>query len=122
MGPTTALTDGDVVFQPRKLKRSGVWQAVDGKVMIYIHKEEELEDIARRSPAEHYVLVDDKLRILTAVKKIWGPRVTTVFPRTGMYAHDPEVLAKYPAADITVESIAELAGWSLDKILQKALT
>jgi FMN phosphatase YigB (HAD superfamily) len=121
-GPTAALTDGDVVFQPRKLKRSGVWQAVDGNVMIYVHKEEELEDVARRSPAEHYVLVDDKLRILTAVKKIWGPRVTTVFPRTGMYAHDPEVLTKYPAADVTVESIAELAGWSLDKILQKALT
>jgi FMN phosphatase YigB (HAD superfamily) len=120
--PTAALTDGDVVFQPRKLERSGVWRAVDGKVLIYIHKEDELEDVARRFPAEHYVLVDDKLRILTAIKKIWGSRVTTVFPRTGSYAHDPEVLAKYPAADVTVESIGELADWSLDKILKKSLT
>jgi FMN phosphatase YigB (HAD superfamily) len=120
--PTAALTDGDVVFQPRKVERSGVWRAVDGKVLIYIHKEDELDDIARRFPAEHYVLVDDKLRILTAIKKTWGSRVTTVFPRTGSYAHDPEVLAKYPAADVTVESIGELASWSLDKILKKALT
>jgi FMN phosphatase YigB (HAD superfamily) len=121
-GTTTALTDGDVVFQPRKVERSGIWSAVDGKVMIYVHKEEELDDVARRFPAEHYVLVDDKLRILTAIKQIWGSRVTTVFPRTGMYAHDPEVLAKYPAADVTVESISELAGWSLDKILKRSLT
>lgn len=119
---TAALTDGDVVFQPRKVERSGIWKAVDGNVMIYVHKEDELDDVARRYPAEHYVLVDDKLRILTAVKKVWGSRVTTVFPRTGMYAHDPEVLAQYPAADVTVESIAELAGWSLDKILKKSLT
>jgi FMN phosphatase YigB (HAD superfamily) len=119
---TAVLTDGDVVFQPRKVERSGIWQAVGGKVMIYVHKEEELEDVARRFPAEHYVLVDDKLRILTSIKQIWGSRVTTVFPRTGMYAHDPEVLAKYPAADVTVESIAELAGWSLDKILKTSLT
>jgi FMN phosphatase YigB (HAD superfamily) len=120
--PTAALTDGDVVFQPRKVERSGVWRTVDGKVLIYIHKEDELDDIARRFPAEHYVLVDDKLRILTAIKKTWGSRVTTVFSRTGSYAHDPEVLAKYPAADVTVESIGELASWSLDKILKKALT
>ena len=119
---TTALTDGDVVFQPRKVERSGIWRAVDGKVMIYVHKEEELDDVIRRFPAEHYVLVDDKLRILTAIKQIWGARVTTVFPRTGMYAHDSEVLAKYPAADVTVESISELGGWSLDKILKRSLT
>jgi len=122
LATTTALTDGDVVFQPRKVERSGIWRALDGKVMIYVHKEEELDDVARRFPAEHYVLVDDKLRILTAIKQIWGSRVTTVLPRTGMYAHDPEVLAKYPAADITIESISELAGWSLDKILKRSLT
>ncbi len=120
--PTAALTDGDVVFQPRKVERSGIWRALDGKVMIYVHKEDELDDVARRFPAEHYVLVDDKLRILTAIKKIWGVRVTTVFPRTGMYARDPEVLAKYPPADVSVESIGELASWSLDKILKKSLT
>jgi FMN phosphatase YigB (HAD superfamily) len=119
---TAALTDGDVVFQPRKVERSGIWRALDGKVMIYVHKEDELDDVVRRFPSEHYVLIDDKLRILTAIKKIWGPRVTTVFPRTGMYAHDPEVLAKNPPADVTIESIGELAGWSLDKILKKSLT
>jgi FMN phosphatase YigB (HAD superfamily) len=119
---TAVLSDGDVVFQPRKVERSGIWQAVDGRVMIYIHKEQELEDVARRYPAEHYVLVDDKLRILTAVKKIWGPRVTTVFPRTGSYAHDPEAAATNPKPDFTIESIGDLTGASLDKILKRSLT
>ena len=89
-GPTVILSDGDVVFQPRKVERSGLFEAVERHVLIYIHKELELDDVERRYPAEHYVLVDDKLRILAAVKKVWGERVTTVFPRQGHYAHDPE--------------------------------
>ncbi len=109
-GPTVILSDGDVVFQPRKIQRSGLSEAVDGRVLIYIHKERELDDVEERYPARRYVLVDDKLRILDAVKKVWGPRLTTVFPRQGHYAHDPKALAAYPPADITVERISDLLG------------
>jgi len=109
-GPTVILSDGDVVFQPRKVERSGLYEAVDGRVLIYIHKEQELEDVEKRFPARHYVLIDDKLRILASVKKIWGARVTTVFPRQGHYALDPKALSAYPPADITVERIGDLVG------------
>jgi hypothetical protein len=111
LGTPVILSDGDVVFQPRKVERSGLFDAVQGRVLIYIHKEQELADVERRFPADHYVLVDDKLRILTAVKKIWGSRVTTVFPRQGHYAFDPKVIAAYPPADITVDRIGELADY-----------
>jgi FMN phosphatase YigB (HAD superfamily) len=107
-GPTVILTDGDVVFQPLKIDRSGLGAAVEGRILIYIHKERELDDVAHRFPAEHYVLVDDKLRILAAVKHLWGSRVTTVFPRQGHYAHDPEILAGYPAADLSIDRIGDL--------------
>jgi hypothetical protein len=107
-GPTVLLSDGDVVFQPRKVERSGLGDAVAGRVLIYIHKEEELDDVESRYPARHYVLVDDKLRILAAVKKIWGARLTTVFPRQGHYAKDPKALATYPPGDVTVERISDL--------------
>jgi FMN phosphatase YigB (HAD superfamily) len=107
-GPTVLLTDGDVVFQPLKIERSGLGAAVEGRILVYIHKERELDDVARRFPAEHYVLVDDKLRILAAVKHLWGSRVTTVFPRQGHYAHDPEILAGYPAADLSIDRIGDL--------------
>ena len=100
LGPTVILSDGDVVFQPRKVERSGIWEAVDGNVLIYIHKEDELDDVARRYPAQHYVLIDDKPRILAAVKEAWGDRVTTVFPRQGQYARDAK---SYRPADVTVE-------------------
>jgi FMN phosphatase YigB (HAD superfamily) len=109
-GAAVILSDGDVVFQPRKVERSGLWSAVEGKVLIYVHKEQELDDVARRFPARHYVLVDDKLRILSAVKNVWGDRVTTVFPRQGHYAHDPKILAEYPAADVTLSRIGDLLG------------
>ncbi len=102
------LSDGDVVFQPRKIDRSGLYEAVEGHVLIYIHKERELDDVEQRYPADHYVLVDDKLRILTAVKQYWGERVTTVFPRQGHYATDPEVLRTFPAADLSVDRIGDL--------------
>jgi FMN phosphatase YigB (HAD superfamily) len=112
------LSDGDVVFQPRKVERSGIFEAVDGHVLIYIHKEESLEDVARRYPAEHYVMVDDKLRILTAIKKYWGGHVTTVFPRQGQFAYDPQVLASYPPADITVDRIGNLLDMDLANLLE----
>jgi len=111
LGTPVILSDGDVIFQPRKVERSGLLDAVEERVLIYIHKEFELDDVEKRYPADHYVLVDDKLRILTAVKKIWGARVTTVFPRQGHYAFDPKVIAAYPSADITVERIGELVGY-----------
>jgi FMN phosphatase YigB (HAD superfamily) len=107
-GPTVILTDGDVVFQPRKIERSGLQEAVDGRVLIYVHKELELDDVERRFPSDHYVVVDDKLRLLAAIKSRWGNRVTTVFPRQGHYAHDPEILRSYPPADITVDRIGDL--------------
>jgi FMN phosphatase YigB (HAD superfamily) len=107
-GRPVILSDGDVVFQPRKIKRSGLWEAFRGDVLVYIHKEQELEDVERRYPAERYVLVDDKVRILAAVKEMWGERVTTVFPRQGHYAHDAELVSRYPEPDITVERIGDL--------------
>jgi FMN phosphatase YigB (HAD superfamily) len=102
------LTDGDVVFQPRKIRRSGLWDAFHGDVLVYIHKELELQDVERRYPGDRYVLVDDKLRILAAVKEAWGDHVTTVFPRQGHYATDPEQVEPYPPADVTVERVGDL--------------
>lgn len=107
-GRVAILTDGDVVFQPRKILRSGLDKAVDSHVLIYIHKELELDDVVRRYPADRYVLVDDKVRILAAVKQAWGSRVTTVFPRQGHYALDAELVARYPPPDVTVERIGDL--------------
>jgi FMN phosphatase YigB (HAD superfamily) len=118
-GQTVILTDGDVVFQPRKVERSGLFDAVEGRVLIYIHKERELADVEARWPAEHYVLVDDKVRILTAVKKVWSERLTTVFPRQGHYAHDPDV-ATYPTPDLTIARIGDLLDYDLPTLLRAA--
>jgi FMN phosphatase YigB (HAD superfamily) len=107
-GPTVILSDGDAVFQPRKIQRSGLWGAVEGRVLIYIHKERMLDDVGERYPAGHYVMVDDKLRILAAMKKILQDRLTTVFPRQGHYALDPHELSAYPPADLAVERISDL--------------
>jgi FMN phosphatase YigB (HAD superfamily) len=107
-GPVVILSDGDIVFQPRKIERSGLQEAVDGQVLIYVHKELELQDVERRFPADHYVMIDDKLRLLAAFKSWWGTRVTTVFPKQGHYARDPEILRQHPAADVTVERIGDL--------------
>jgi len=117
-GKVVILSDGDVVFQPRKVERSGIFEVVEGNVLIYIHKELALEDVVRRYPAEHYVMVDDKLRILAHIKKSWGGRVTTVFPRQGHYALDPEILAKYQPADISIERIGDLVEYDLPSLLQ----
>ena len=118
-GPTVILSDGDVVFQPRKVQRSGIWEAVDGHVLIYIHKEEALGDVEKRYPAEHYVVVDDKPRILAAVKEAWGDRVTTIFPRQGQYARDAKA---YRPADLTVERIGDLLTLDLPALLSPEVT
>jgi FMN phosphatase YigB (HAD superfamily) len=107
-GIPVILSDGDVVFQPLKVSRSGLSEAVAGRVLIYVHKELELEDVAQRYPAEHYVIVDDKLRILTAVKKLWSSHVTTVFIKQGHYAADQAILSAYPAADFSFGHIGDL--------------
>lgn len=116
-GPAVILSDGDVVFQPRKVERSGLGAAFASRVLIFIHKEMELDFVRQLYPAEHYVLVDDKVRILTAVKAAWGDKVTTVFPRQGHYALDEKEVAKYPPPDVTIESIAGLLDLDLPRLL-----
>jgi FMN phosphatase YigB (HAD superfamily) len=113
LGAVAILSDGDVVFQPHKVYRSGLFETFDGNVLIYVHKEQELDDVEQRFPAGHYVLVDDKLRILHAVKAIWKSRVTTVFVRQGHYARDPKTLGQYPAADVSIERIGDLLNHDL---------
>jgi FMN phosphatase YigB (HAD superfamily) len=117
LGQAVILSDGDVVFQPRKVDRSGLYEAFDGHALIYIHKELELDDVEAKYPATHYVMVDDKVRILAAIKKHWGARVTTVFPRQGHYALDAAQVAQYPKPDITIERIGELQKYSVEEIL-----
>jgi FMN phosphatase YigB (HAD superfamily) len=119
-GTAVILSDGDVIFQPYKVERSGLFEAVDGNVLIYVHKEQELDDVAERFPADHYVMVDDKLRILAAIKKIWGLRVTTVFVRQGHYALDPRILAAYPAADVSIERIGDLLDYDPSNFTPRA--
>ncbi len=106
-GTPVILSDGDAVFQPRKIDRSGLWAAVDGRVLVYIHKEQMLDDVEHRFPAEHYVVMDDKLRLLAAIKQLWRARVTTVFVRQGHYALDPKIGAAYPPADVSIDRIAD---------------
>jgi FMN phosphatase YigB (HAD superfamily) len=120
LGRAVILSDGDVVFQPRKVDRSGLYEVFEGHVLIYIHKELELDDVEAKYPAAHYVMVDDKVRILAAIKKYWGSRVTTVFPRQGHYALDTAQVAKFPTPDITIERIGELQKYSLEEILKAA--
>jgi hypothetical protein len=117
-GPAVILSDGDAVFQPRKVERSGLWQAFENRVLIYIHKEEELDDVERFYPARRYVMIDDKLRILSKIKKIWGERVTTIFPRQGQYAIDPKIVAMYPPADIQLDKIGDLLSYDLSAFLK----
>ncbi len=119
-GRVAILSDGDVVFQPRKVDRSGLYETFEGHALIYVHKENELEDVEHKYPAEHYVMVDDKVRILSAIKNHWGARVTTVFPRQGHYALDQALVSKYPPPDITLERIGELQKYSLNEIVAAA--
>jgi FMN phosphatase YigB (HAD superfamily) len=118
-GRAVIVSDGDAVFQPRKVERSGLWRAFDDHVLIYVHKEQELDDVRRLYPADHYVLIDDKLRILSAVKAAWGDAVTTVFPRQGRYACDPAELARYPRADVELAAIGDLLALDLSSLLKK---
>lgn len=120
LGQTVVVSDGDVVFQPWKVKQSGLWDAFEGRVLIYIHKENMLEDVARRYPAEHYVMVDDKVRLLAAMKKVWHEELTTVFPRQGHYAHDIEAVRRYPVPDLTVESIGDLLAMDWTSVVPSA--
>jgi FMN phosphatase YigB (HAD superfamily) len=117
-GLTVILSDGDVVFQPRKVQRSGLWEAVEGRVLIYIHKEQMLDDVRQRYPARHYVMVDDKLRILGAMKSVWNGQLTTVFPRQGHYALDPKIVAVNLPADITIQHIGDLVNFDLPTLLE----
>ena len=119
-GLPVILSDGDVVFQPRKIDRSGLGEAFNGEVLIYIHKEEELADVEAKYPARHYVMVDDKVRLLAAIKGYWGEKVTTVFPRQGHYALDAALVAQFPKPDITVERIGELQKYSATEMLSAA--
>ena len=112
---TVILSDGDAVFQPRMVMRSGLWDAVDGQVLIYVHKERMLEDVERLFPARRYVMVDDKLRILSAIKAAWGERVTTVFARQGHYANDAQTTSRYPAADLSIAHVGELLRQDLSR-------
>jgi len=118
-GPAVVLSDGDAVLQPRKISASGIADAVDGNVLVYVHKETMLDDVERRFPARHYVIVEDKLRVLDALKQHWRERLTTVFVRQGHYARDPQLLAKYPPAEISLESIGELIQCSADDFVQR---
>jgi beta-phosphoglucomutase-like phosphatase (HAD superfamily) len=119
-GKAVILSDGDAVFQPRKVERSGLWREVDDNVLIYIHKEQELGDVERLYPADHYVLIDDKLRILAAVKSIWRQRATTIFVKQGHYALDAKSLAEYPQADAVIDKIRDLVNFDLPKLLEAA--
>lgn len=107
-GQAVILSDGDVVFQPRKIARAGLWDAFEGNVLIYIHKEQMLDDVAARYPARHYVMVDDKLHILGKMKARWGDRLTTVLVRQGHYAYDERILSTAPPADLTINAIGDL--------------
>ena len=120
IGPTVILSDGDVVFQPRKIQRSGLWAAVEGRVLIFVHKEEMLDTVAREFPARRYVMVDDKERLLDAMKKVWGEKLVTVFPRQGHYANDPASIGKYPAPDCMVERIGDLLDVDVASLIRRA--
>jgi len=120
LGQAVILSDGDAVFQPRKVDRSGLYDAFEGHVLIYVHKELQLEDVESKYPAQHYVMVDDKVRLLAAIKQHWGKRVTTIFPRQGHYALDVALVAQYPKPDMTIERVGELQNYSLEQILAAA--
>jgi FMN phosphatase YigB (HAD superfamily) len=117
LGTTVILSDGDVVFQPRKIQQSGIWDAVSGRVLIYVHKEQMLKNVEQRYPARHYVMIDDKLRILDSLRSQWQDRVTTVFPRQGHYAHDTAAIAALAPADVTIERIGELLDYDAGDLL-----
>ena len=113
IGRPVVLSDGDVVFQPRKIKHSGIWNAVNGDVLIYLHKEKVLDHMQKRYPAPHYVVVDDKPNLLAAMKSKLGDRLTTVFVRQGHYALASGADAVQPSPDRVIEHIGEIATLNL---------
>ena len=115
-GPTVIVSDGDAVYQPRKLERSGIRDAVEGRVLIYVHKEHMLDDLERRYPARRYVMVDDKLRLLAAMKSALADRLFTVFPRQGHYALDAAANAGLPPADLAIEHIGDLVTYDFSRL------
>jgi FMN phosphatase YigB (HAD superfamily) len=108
MGTPVVLSDGDVVFQPRKIQHAGIWDAVAGRVLIYLHKERVLDHVQQRFPASHYVMVDDKPNLLAAMKTVLGSKLTTVFVRQGHYAHDVQSNTQLPPPDRVIERIGDL--------------
>ncbi|MEO9068313.1 MAG: HAD family hydrolase [Caldimonas sp.] len=121
LGTTVILSDGDVVFQPRKVWRSGLWDAVQGRVLIYVHKEQMLDQVQHLYPARRHVMVDDKQRLLTAMKEVMGDRLVTVFPRQGHYALDPANRGRYPPADCTIDAIGDLLTLDIGTLLREPL-
>ena len=113
MGTTAILSDGDIVFQPRKIQRSGLWYAFDGRVLVYLHKERMLDELQRRFPALHYVMIDDKPQLLAAMKRVLVDRLTTVFVRQGHYAAEAERITIDPVPDATVQHIGDLCDLAL---------
>lgn len=116
-GLTVILSDGDAVFQPRKLERSGIRDTVDGRVLIYVHKDKMLDDVMRRYPARRYVMVDDKLRLLAAMKSVMNDRLFTVFTRQGHYALDVEAIRELPSADLDVAQVGDLVRHDFGKLV-----
>lgn len=116
-GTTVVLTDGDAILQPRKVARAGVSAVVDG-VLVYVHKEEALDDVERRYSSQRYVLVDDKVRILAAAKRHWGDRVTTVLPLQGQFANDADLVAAHPSPDLTVAAVSDLLDLDLQDLVR----
>jgi FMN phosphatase YigB (HAD superfamily) len=113
LGLPVVLSDGDIVFQPWKIHRSGIWAAVEGRVLIYLHKEKMLDHMQQRYPAKHYVMVDDKANLLAAMKSALGARLTTVFVRQGHYALAAESKSAEPAPDLVIERIGDLLNHDL---------
>jgi FMN phosphatase YigB (HAD superfamily) len=121
-GTAIVLSDGDAVLQPRKISASGIADAVDGRVLVYVHKETMLADVERRFPARRYVIVEDKLRVIQALKEHWRERLTTVFVRQGHYANGLEIAARYPAAQIALDGIGDLLTLDADNFHLESAT
>jgi len=119
LGRPVVLSDGDIVFQPRKIQRAGIWDAVAGRVMIYLHKERVLDHMQQRYPARHYVMVDDKPNLLAAMKSTLGSRLTTVWVRQGHYALAAESKSVDPAPDMIIERIGDLMSHTLSDFRER---
>jgi FMN phosphatase YigB (HAD superfamily) len=120
LGTPVVLSDGDVVFQPRKIQHAGIWDAVAGRVLIYLHKERVLDHVQKRYPAPHYVMVDDKPNLLAAMKSVLGAKLTTVFVRQGHYALAAQSNLGTPAPDRVIERIGDLQNLDISDLQVKS--